>query len=86
MRHAAAVAILSTGAPEGYVARRSLGEDVIPDGPGVIPLYAIPTRSARSPPSRVPLGAPNDAGTWTVTALETPAANSFVYEGETCEA
>ncbi len=32
------------------------------------------------------IGAPNDAGTRTTITLETPAANSFVYEGETCEA
>ena len=85
-RHSAAVAIVATGAPDGYVNPELVGEAVVPDESGLVPLYAMRRRSAPSPPIPVTIGAPNDAGTRTTINLETPAANSFVYEGETCEA
>ena len=85
-RHAAAVAIAATGAPEGYVNPELVGGEVVPDESGLVPLYAIPTTFGALTPIPVTIGAPNDAGIRTTINLETPAANSFVYEGETCEA
>ncbi len=52
-RHAAAVAIAATGAPDGYISPELVGEEVVPDESGLVPLYAIPTHvRRRSPPSR----------------------------------
>jgi hypothetical protein len=85
-RHAAAVAMLSTGVPEGYVSPELLGADVLPNEEGLNPLYAIATRFGQLGSTELVIGAPNEAGTRYTLAVETPAANSFVYEGETCEA
>ena len=55
----------------------------MPDETGLVAALRHPdASSARSPPSRVVIGAPNEAGTRATFTLETPAANSFVYEGD----
>ena len=43
-RHGAAVAILATGAPDGYVSPTLTGGEVTPDETGLVPLYAISTQ------------------------------------------
>ena len=85
-RHSAAVAIAATGAPDGYINPELVGEELVPDESGLVPLYAIATTFGALTPIPLTIGAPNDAGTRTTINLETPAANSFVYEDETCEA
>ncbi len=85
-RHAAAVAILATGAPDGYVSPILTGGEVTPDESGLVPIYAITTPFGSLAPVPITIGAPNDAGVRTTFNLETPAANSFVYDGETCTA
>jgi hypothetical protein len=85
-RHAAAVAIVATGAPAGYFNPELVGGEVVPDEAGLVPIYAIPTTFGALTPIPMTIGAPSAAGTRTTINLETPAANSFVYEGETCEA
>jgi hypothetical protein len=84
-RHAAAVAILATGAPDGYVSPELTGDPVEPDESGLTPLYAIATQFGSLSAIPITIGASSDAGIRTTVNLETPAANSFVYEGETCE-
>ena len=77
-RHAAAVAIMVTGAPEAYVspqvcsARRRT-----PTRTGVTPIYAIPTLFGSLAPIPITVGAPNETGTRFSTILETPADNSL---------
>jgi hypothetical protein len=85
-RHASAVAIRATGAPDGYVNPELTGGEITPDESGLTSIYAITSQFGSLNPTTITIGAPNDAGTRFSTNLETPAANSFVYEGETCEA
>ena len=85
-RHAAAVAIVATGAPEGYVNPQLLGEDLVIEEGGLTPIWAIPTQFGSLAPIPITVGAPNEAGTRFSTNLETPADNSFIYDGMTCEA
>jgi hypothetical protein len=85
-RHAAAVAILATGAPDGYVSPDLTGGTVEANESGLTPLYAIATQFGSLTAIPIVIGAPSEAGTRTTVNLETPAANSFVYEGETCQA
>ena len=85
VRHAAAIAILRDGAPEAYISPVVFGEEI--DSPdGVMPLYGVTGHFGSVGPIEMTLGPPNDAGTRFNTALQTPADNSYVYEGETCEA
>jgi hypothetical protein len=85
-RHAAAVAMLSTGVPEGYVSPALMGAEILPDEDGRNPLYAIPTRFGSLAAVELLVGAPNDTGTRFSTSFETPSTNAFIYEGETCDA
>ncbi len=84
-RHAAAAAIRSTGAPEGYFSPVLTGGAVAPGEDGLIPLYAIPSQFGSLAPVQLVIGAPNEAGSRFTMPIETPAANSFVYAGETCD-
>jgi hypothetical protein len=85
VRHAAAIAILRDGAPGAYVSPLVFGEE-IDAADGVMPLYAVTGHFGSVGPTEMTLGPPNDSGTRFATALQTPADNSYVYEGETCEA
>jgi len=85
-RHAAAVAIARTGAPEGYISPALLGEAIDPEATdGVPPLYAIPGSFGSVAPVEVVIGAKNDAGTRFATSVQTPADNAYIYEGMTCQ-
>ena len=87
VRHAAAVAIARTGAPEGYISPVLQGDEIDPEATdGVPPLYAIPGRFGSVAPVEVVIGAKNDAGTRFSTSVQTPADNAYVYEGLTCQA
>ena len=85
-RRAAAVAIVATGAPEGYVNPELLGEELVIEEGALTPIWAIPTASGSLAPILITVGAPNEAGTRFSTNLETPADNSFIYDGLTCSA
>lgn len=85
-RHAAAVAILATGAPDGYVSPAVFGEEVTPDESGLTPLYAIPSQFGSLSPYSLVIGAQSEAGTRFTLALETPANNSFAYHDQSCPA
>jgi hypothetical protein len=85
-RHAAALAIMVTGAPEAYVSPELAGEEVLPDESGFTPIFAIPALFGSLAAIPITVGAPNEAGTRYSTVLETPAENSFIYDGMTCDA
>ena len=84
VRHSAAVAIESTGAPDAYVSPAVRGEEVLPDESGLIPLFAIPTQFGTLSPYSLVIGAASAAGTRFTMSIETPADNSYVYNGQTC--
>ncbi len=83
-RHSAAVAIESTGAPDAYISPAVRGEEVLPDESGLIPLFAIPTQFGTLSPYSLVIGAASSAGTRFTVSIETPADNSYVYNGQTC--
>ena len=83
-RHSAAVAIAVTGAPDGYISPVVLGGELTPDESGRAELFAIPARFGSLASTEIVIGAPNESGTRSSFALETPAENSFVYDGLTC--
>ena len=85
VRHAAAIAILRDGAPTAYVSPLVFGEE-IEGADGVLPLYAVTGHFGSVGPVEMTLGPLNDAGARFSTSLQTPAENSYVYEGESCEA
>jgi hypothetical protein len=83
-RQAAAMAMLATGTPEGYVSPLLFGEAPTPDETGLFRAYAIPTRFGSLAAIEVVIGARSAAGTRAPFTLETPADNSLIYEGMTC--
>ena len=85
-RQAAAVAMLATGVPDGYISPVLFGEDLVPDETGLFAAYAIPTQFGSLAAIELVVGARNEAGTRATFTLETPSDNSLIYEGMTCEA
>jgi rubrerythrin len=83
-RHAAAVAMAATGVPEGYVSPVLFGEDLTPDETGLFKAYAIPGSFGSLAATELVVGARSAAGTRRTFVLETPAANSLIYEGMRC--
>jgi hypothetical protein len=83
-RHAAALAIVITGAPDGYVNPALLGVAPPAEDPEFQIVWAIP--STFGTVSAIPLvvGRPNDEGQRYTTDLETPAANTYVYNELSC--
>jgi rubrerythrin len=84
-RHAAAVAMTATGVPEGYISPVLFGEDLTPDETGLFKAYAIPGTFGSLAAIELVVGARSEAGTRQTFVIETPAANSLIYEGMTCE-
>jgi hypothetical protein len=84
-RHAAAVAMVATGVPEGYVSPVLFGADLTPDETGLFKAYAIPGTFGSLAAIELVVGARSEAGTRQSFVLETPAANSLIYEGMACE-
>lgn len=85
-RHAAATVIRATEAPAGYFNPELLGEAAPVAENGLFPLFALPTRFGSLAPTSLIIGAATEAGTRFTTPIETPADNSFVYAGQTCDA
>jgi Ferritin-like domain len=84
-RQAAAMAMQATGTPEGYVSPALFGEAPTPDETGLFKAFAIPTRFGSLAANEVVVGARSEAGTRQSFTLETPADNSLIYEGMTCQ-
>ena len=80
-RHSAAVAIESTGRPNAYISPAVIGEEVVPNESGLIPLYAIPAQFGTLNAYQLIIGAPSSAGTRFTLPLDTPADNSYIYTG-----
>lgn len=86
-RHAAAVAIARDGAPNAYVNPELTGGTIdLSATDGVMPLFAVPGRFGSLAPVEFTLGPSNDAGTRFTTNIQTPAANTWVYADQSCEA
>lgn len=85
-RQAAAVAMLATGVPEGYISPVLFGEDLVPDETGLFKAYAIPSQFGALAAIQLVVGARNEAGTRATFTVETPSDNSLIYEDMTCEA
>ncbi|MFN8024376.1 MAG: ferritin-like domain-containing protein [Acidimicrobiales bacterium] len=74
-RHAAILAIAITGSPEGY------REVTAPDEPPQIPVaYAMPAPFGLLGGQSLVIGAQDEVGQRTTVPVDTPAANTFVYE------
>ncbi|MBA3286828.1 MAG: hypothetical protein H0U21_02215 [Acidimicrobiia bacterium] len=83
-RHAAAVAITVGEAPGSYVSPATSGGDVTPDESGFTPLYAIPTTFGAVSAQDMVIGARNDAGLRFTLPVDTPAANSYIFDNAVC--
>lgn len=85
-RHSAAVAILRTGAPEGYISPVLYGEELEVEDGEIPPLHAVTARFGSLAPVPVFIGGLTPAGGRFEGSVETPAENSFVYASLTCDA
>jgi rubrerythrin len=83
-RHAAALAIAITGAPEAYVGPELTGEDPTPNEEGVLVPHAITDTFGQLGGVRLIIGARSEEGTRSEFILQTPAENSFVYDYLEC--
>lgn len=78
-RHSALLAIAITGRPAGYA------EFEAPAEPPQIPVaYAMPSTFGSLAGQEIVIGAQDEVGQRTVLALDTPAANTFVYDFLSC--
>ncbi len=76
VRHAALLALVITGRPDGYVPPVEAPVD-----PPEFPIaYVIPSAFGSLGAQQVVLGAPNESGVRTTFSLDTPSLNSFVYD------
>jgi rubrerythrin len=81
-RHAATLAISIAGA-DGYVDPTITGGEA-PADQEFPPVYAVPASFGQLSGVDLVLGAPNSEGVRTRISLQTPAENTFVYEGQSC--
>jgi hypothetical protein len=84
-RHGAAFAMLIDPPPDSYFDPALFGETV-EAVPGVLPVYAIPNLYGTLAAILIAVGVASSAGTRFSIALETPADNSYIYEGMSCDA
>ena len=82
--HAAALAILITGAPEAYFSPRLLGEEVAPDESGFPVAYAIVATFGQLGSIDLVVGPRSAEGTRVTVTLQTPAENTYTYEYQAC--
>jgi len=83
-RHSAAVAIVATGAPEGFLSPELFGDELEPGPDGLPVLYAVPSRFGEVSASELVLSAPDPAGGQFAINIQTPAENSYAYEYMEC--
>lgn len=78
-RHSAVLALAITGTPAGYF------EVEAPAEPPKIPVaYAMPTVFGSLGGQTIVIGAEDEVGLRTSVPLDTPAANTFVYDYQSC--
>ena len=83
----ATAALRATPPPEGYVSPvLTSGEEPETDNEGLPPHFAISARFGQLTPVPLQVGVVDEAGQRFTINLETPAENSYAYEGETCPA
>ena len=86
-RRSATAALRATPPPEGYVSPvLTSGEEPETDNEGLPPHFAISARFGQLTPVPLQVGVVDEAGQRFTINLETPAENSYAYEGETCPA
>ena len=78
-RHGAKLAIENSGDTKRYISPTLIGEDVARDELGGIPYYAIPSTFGETAQIDLIAGPGDENGVRPSFALQTPAANSFVY-------
>ena len=83
-RHAATLAMAITGTPDGYVNPLLLGEAAPADEPEFPPAYAISSTFGSVSAIELVVGAPSEEGPRFTINLQTPAANTFVYNDMSC--
>ncbi len=81
-RHATVLARMIN--PDETFAPTFFGEPDEKDAEGFPIPYAIPSVFGKVSPIELVVGAPNDEGARFSTLLQTPAANSFVYDYMSC--
>jgi hypothetical protein len=81
-RHAAALAAAIN--PDNPISPVLVGEVIEADDEGFLPPYAIPSSFGRLTAIDLVVGKRNAEGTRFATQLQTPAANTFVYDYESC--
>lgn len=86
-RHAAVLAISAFESPvDGYVSPEMLGGEVVPDVRSQIPQYAIPATFGQTGQLEVKAGPGDLNNVRTSFILQTPAANSLIYNELSCDA
>ena len=78
-RHGAKLAIENYGDTKNYISPTLLGDDVARDERGGIPYYAIASTFGETAQIDLIAGPGDENGVRPSFALQTPAANSFVY-------
>lgn len=78
VRHAGVLAIAGAGA-DAYISPALLGEDVAPDADGQFPQFALSSTFAQTSPIEIKAGPADVNGVRTSFVMQTPAANSLVY-------
>jgi rubrerythrin len=84
VRHAATLAMAITGTPEGYVNPELLGFEAEPGPAGIAMPYAIPSQFGQLGTKELVVGPRDTGGGRFSIILQTPAANSFVYDFLDC--
>lgn len=82
-RHAAVLAIAADGA-DAYISPALLGEDVAPDANGQFRQFAIGTTFAQTSQIEIKAGPADENGVRKSFVMQTPAANSLVYNELSC--
>ena len=84
-RHSAVLAIAADGAA-AYISPALLGEDVAPDARGQFRQFAIASQFGETSQIEIKAGPADLNNVRTSVILQTPAANSFVYNELSCDA
>ena len=85
-RHSAVLAIAILGRPEGYISPAMIGEDVPPTPRGQIRHFAIGSTFGETSQIEIKAGPGDLNGVRVSVILQTPAANTLVYNELTCDA
>ena len=82
----AAVLAIAIGGEDAYITPAFQGDDVVPDARGNNRQFAVASTFGQTAQIEIKAGPPDQNGVRETFVLQTPAANSIVYEELTCEA